>query len=99
MYKIIKIDDLSLIKDMTEKQAYENISLDTVERLECLEGFDLIAFDWYDIYNPRQETTRIIIYFTQDKIIFICRDEYSYCHHMFCFIVFRISKFKDKKQS
>lgn len=27
MYKIIKIDDLPLIKDMTEKQAYEKISL------------------------------------------------------------------------
>ncbi|NCB72023.1 MAG: magnesium transporter [Clostridia bacterium] len=75
MYKIIKIDDLPLIKDMTEKQAYEKISLNTVERLECLEGFDLIAFDWYDIYNPRQETTRIIIYFTDDTIIFICRDD------------------------
>lgn len=75
MFKVIKIDELFKLSQMIEKQAYDKIESNTVERLECLEGFDLIAFDWHNVFDPSQETCRIIIYFTENDIIFICRDD------------------------
>lgn len=77
MHKVISIEELPRMHGIIEKTAYDKIASNTVERLECLEGYDLIGFDWYDIYNPTQGTSRIIIYFTDEDIIFICNDKNS----------------------
>ncbi|MGB5823523.1 MAG: CorA family divalent cation transporter [Proteocatella sp.] len=75
MLKIISLSDLANLEDLVDEATLERIVFGGVERLECLEGFDLISFDWYNIFDKELKSSQLIIYFTKKNLFFICENE------------------------
>jgi len=75
MLKIISLSNLVTLEDSVDKAILERIVFGEVERLECLDGFDLISFDWYDIFDKELKSSQLIIYFTKQDLFFICENE------------------------
>lgn len=74
MNKIILHSQLEELKPYIEKTAYEHIKNAQVERFESLESFCIISFDWYNIFNVTNTPERLIIYFSEEHLFFICED-------------------------
>lgn len=49
-----------------------------VETFEGFQDFDLIGFDWYDIWGDVETTGQILIYLDAKDLFFICENEDSY---------------------
>lgn len=45
------------------------------EAFEGFEGFDLIAFDWYDVRSDRTEDARFLLYLDQERLLCFCGEE------------------------
>lgn len=75
MLKIISLSELESLEGLIDKVTLERIVFGGVERLECLDDFDIISFDWYNIFNKDLEPSQIIIYFTKNNLFFICENQ------------------------
>lgn len=45
------------------------------EAFEGFEGFDLIAFDWYDVHSDRTETGRFLLYLDRQRLLCFCQED------------------------
>ena len=45
------------------------------EAFEGFEGFDLIAFDWYDVHSDRTEDARFLLYLDRERLLCFCQEE------------------------
>lgn len=45
------------------------------EAFEGFEGFDLIAFDWYDVRSDRTEDARFLLYLDRERLLCFCGEE------------------------
>ncbi len=77
MLRIISLSEANELAEYIDEVTLARIIADQVERLECLDGFDLIYFDWYDIFNNASKLAYVLIYFSRDNLFFICENNRS----------------------
>ncbi len=75
MIKIVTVSQVDVLRDSIDEATAERIVSGAVERLECLDGFDLISFDWYNIFDMEIKSKKIVIYFTKEELFFICENK------------------------
>ncbi|MEI7884849.1 MAG: CorA family divalent cation transporter [Clostridia bacterium] len=74
MLRIISLSQVQELHENIDEVTLARITSGQVERLECLDGFDLIAFDWYDIFAQSSEPAQVLIYFSEQDLFFICEN-------------------------
>lgn len=75
MVKVLCKDMINEVLDFMDPHILKYIEDGRTETFENLENFDLVAFDWYDIYNPEAPAINIKIYLDKEDLFFICEDE------------------------
>ncbi len=43
--------------------------------MRAFEGFDLIAFDWYDVHSDRTEDARFLLYLDREWLLCFCEED------------------------
>ena len=79
MKGILYLNQIGEVADCLDKTVIDYINEGQIETFESFPSFNIIAFDWYDIYNIDAEPSQILIYIDKDDIFFFCENETSYC--------------------
>lgn len=80
MQKVVLFDKISEVAKHMEADILQYVGESNIESFESFEGFNLLAFDWYDIHSERKEISRVLIYMDKEDLFFICRDDIAYNH-------------------
>ena len=78
MQKTLYIRDIASVADRIDRALIEYIKEGQIETFEGFRHFDILAFDWYDIYDVEAEPEKILIYLDADDVFFLCENELSY---------------------
>lgn len=78
MQKTLYIRDIASVADRIDRALIEYIEEGQIETFEGFRHFDILAFDWYDIYDVEAEPEKILIYLDADDVFFLCENELSY---------------------
>ena len=78
MQKVLYINQIHEISDYIDKAVIDYIDEGQIETFESFSDFNIIAFDWYDIYDTEAEPSQIMIYLDKDDIFVLCENESSY---------------------
>lgn len=78
MQKVLYINQIHEISDYIDKAVIDYIDEGQIETFESFSDFNIIAFDWYDIYDTEAEPSQIMIYIDKDDIFVLCENESSY---------------------
>ncbi|MEA4824236.1 MAG: CorA family divalent cation transporter [Clostridiaceae bacterium] len=78
MQKVLYARDIATVADRIDQALIDYINEGQIETFESFYNFDLLAFDWYDIYNLEADPEKIMIYLDSDDVFFLCEDELSY---------------------
>ena len=78
MQKVLYINQIHEISDYIDKAVIDHIDEGQIETFESFSDFNIIAFDWYDIYDTEAEPSQIMIYIDKDDIFVLCENESSY---------------------
>lgn len=78
MQKVLYARDIATVADRIDQALIDYINEGQIETFESFCNFDILAFDWYDIYNPEADPEKIMIYLDADDVFFLCEDELSY---------------------
>lgn len=69
---------LSCLEEMTgymDARVSRHLHEGQSEAFEGFEGFDLIAFDWYDVHSDWQEDSRFLLYLDREHLFCFCQEE------------------------
>lgn len=69
---------LSRLGEMTaymDDRVLRHIHEGQSEAFEGFEGFDLIAFDWYDVHSDWTEDARFLLYLDRERLFCFCEEE------------------------
>ncbi|SFR80856.1 magnesium transporter CorA family protein [Anaeromicropila populeti] len=77
--KIYMLNELDKLTKYMNQIIVETIRSRQMDKFESHEKFILISFDWYDIHEESGEPAQIIIYYEENKLIFLC--ETVRCFH------------------
>ncbi|MEG0828996.1 MAG: CorA family divalent cation transporter [Anaerovoracaceae bacterium] len=75
MYKIILYKNLDKLDQYLEEAIFNHIKGDSIEHFESLKNICLISFDWYNPVESLGGPSRLVIYFSEDDLFFVCKDE------------------------
>lgn len=78
MQKTLYIRDIASVADRIDRALIDYIEEGQIETFEGFRNFDILAFDWYDIYDVEAEPEKILIYLDADDVFFLCENELSY---------------------
>ncbi|MEG1524098.1 MAG: CorA family divalent cation transporter [Clostridia bacterium] len=79
MKKVLYAAHLHEMAEYMEAEVFEYLRDGQIETFESFAHFDVIAFDWYDVWNPDEETpSQIMIYFDREDLFFICEEKRAY---------------------
>ena len=76
MLSVLLIDEIDKYGDELHQFTYNQIKGHSNDRFECHKGVNLISFDWIDVRNPEMDPSEIIIYFSADRLIFFCENDF-----------------------
>lgn len=75
METVLPLSRLGEMRDVMDRRVLRHIHEGQSEAFEGFEGFDLIAFDWYDIRSDRTETGRFLLYLDRQRLLCFCEEE------------------------
>ena len=75
MYVILPFSRIDEAAQHIDSRAFEYIGALQSESFEEYDGFDLLAFDWYDISSDRTENSKIAVYMDKENVFFFCADD------------------------
>lgn len=80
MIKFLLDTQLDQLTDYMDSQLLTSIQNGQVNKYACFREASVISFEWYNIHDVSSKTSRIVIYFTQENIFFICEGEECLSH-------------------
>ena len=76
MYSLLMIDEWTTIAPkIPEFYASQQIRYGQLDRFECHQDVNLISFEWYDVKQPLEKPSRIVIYMDAQDIVFLFEDK------------------------
>lgn len=75
METVLPLSRLGEMRDVMDRRVLRHIHEGQSEAFEGFEGFDLIAFDWYDVRSDRTETGRFLLYLDRQRLLCFCEEE------------------------
>lgn len=78
MKKVLYTSQIHEIEANIDKAVVDYIDEGQIQTFESFPNFNIIAFDWYDIYSVGSLPAQIMIYIDADDIFFLCEDESAY---------------------
>lgn len=78
MRKIILFEEIADIVKYVNNDAFDFMEACKSESFEAHTGFDLLAFDWYDVYSERTENSKIVIYIDCENLFIMCADSSAF---------------------
>ena len=75
METVLPLSRLGEMQDVMDRRVLRHIHEGQSEAFEGFEGFDLIAFDWYDVRSDRTETGRFLLYLDRQRLLCFCEEE------------------------
>lgn len=78
MLDVLYLSEINKITPHIDMELINYINEGEIETFESFDDFDIIAFDWFDIYDENFEPSQIMIYVDSDDIFFLCENELSY---------------------
>ena len=82
MQKVLYINQIHEISDYIDKAVIDYIDEGQIETFESFSDFNIIAFDWYDIYDTEAEPSQIMIYIDKDDIFVLSNA--TFLSHVSC---------------
>ncbi len=78
MKKVLYTSKIREVEDRIDKAVVDYIDDGQIQTFESFSNFNILAFDWYDIYNPGSSRSQLMIYIDSDDILILCEDENAY---------------------
>lgn len=78
MQKVIYLNQIQDFSEYIDKAVIDYINDGQIETYESFGGFDIIAFDWYDLQDTEKPPAQILIYIDKDDLFYICENDLSY---------------------
>lgn len=78
MKKVFLREELDDYTDVINPSVLTYLKEGQVETFEGFQDYDLIGFDWYDIWGDVETTGQILIYLDAKDLFFICENDDSY---------------------
>ncbi len=75
METVLPLSRLGEMRDVMDRRVLRHIHEGQSEAFEGFEGFDLIAFDWYDVRSDRTETGRFLLYLDRQRLLCFCQGD------------------------
>ncbi len=75
MRKVVLFEEIGDIAKLVNNEAFDLMEALKTESFEAHEGFDLLAFDWYDVHSERTENSKMVIYLDDKNLFFLCEDK------------------------
>lgn len=75
MRKVLKLADIGEVADYIDEKVFSYIAEKQIESFECMESFDLLAFDLCDIRNDDGKSPKVIIYLDRSDLFFFCESD------------------------
>lgn len=75
METVLPLSRLGEMQDVMDGRVLRHIHEGQSEAFEGFEGFDLIAFDWYDVRSDRTETGRFLLYLDRQRLLCFCQGD------------------------
>lgn len=75
MEMALPLERLEEMGDHMDPRVLRHIHEGQSEAFEGFEGFDLIAFDWYDVHSDRTEDARFLLYLDRERLLCFCQEE------------------------
>lgn len=77
METVLPLSRLGEMRDVMDRRVLRHIHEGQSEAFEGFEGFDLIAFDWYDVRSDRTETGRFLLYLDRQRLLCFCQGDWA----------------------
>lgn len=75
METVLPLSCLGEMTDYMDARVSRHLHEGQSEAFEGFEGFDLIAFDWYDVHSDWQEDSRFLLYLDREHLFCFCQEE------------------------
>lgn len=75
MKQILYTSDIGTVETYVEREVIDYINQGQIETFESFDGFDIVAFDWYDINDVDVPPSQIMVYIDADDIFFFCEND------------------------
>lgn len=75
METVLPMERLGEMRSYMDQRVLRHIHEGQSEAFEGFEGFDLIAFDWYDVRSDRTEDVRFLLYLDRERLLCFCRED------------------------
>ena len=69
METVLPLARLEEMRSYMDPRVLRHIHEGQSEAFEGFEGFDLIAFDWYDVHSDRTEDARFLLYLDRERLL------------------------------
>ena len=77
MLKVLRFENILDAAEHMDAKVFGMIKECQIECFESYDDFDLLAFEYYDIYSDGGDGSRIMIYLDRDDLFFFCEDQVS----------------------
>lgn len=78
MKKVLYTSQINEVSSYVDKAVIDYINEGQIETFESFPNFNIVAFDWYDIYDIEAEPSQIMVYLDKDDIFFLCENELAF---------------------
>ncbi len=75
MRNVLKLADIGEVADYIDEKVFSYIAEKQIESFECMESFDLLAFDLCDIKGSDVRSPKVIIYLDRRDLFFFCESD------------------------
>ncbi|MCI2047449.1 MAG: hypothetical protein LKJ90_07005 [Faecalibacterium sp.] len=80
MQKVLLTADVQSVADDIDPKVLAYIAEGQTETFESFEGFNLLAFDWYDVATDRTVLAQVLIYIDAEDLLILCEDAVTLEH-------------------
>lgn len=75
MLKVLLQSQTEELPPFADERLTAHIRYGQVNKFECFDGFDLMAFRWYDVHQISDRPVPVTIFFSREDLIFLCGGE------------------------
>ncbi|NMA08198.1 MAG: hypothetical protein GX929_03660 [Clostridiales bacterium] len=77
MKQVLYTRDIAAVLSHMDHAVLSYLNSGQIETFESFRTFDILAFDWYDIYDLSAEPSQMMIYIDRDDVFFLCENDLS----------------------